>query len=63
MPLERRGVGLRQRLGETCPDTERTVSMATTLERFTQWAREAPQRTYTALMGLLSGREGLRESF
>lgn len=28
--------------------------MTTTIERFTQWARENPQRQYTALMGLLS---------
>jgi len=28
--------------------------MTTTIERFTQWARENPQRRYTALMGLLS---------
>lgn len=28
--------------------------MTTTLERFTQWARETPQKQYTALTGLLS---------
>ena len=28
--------------------------MTTTIERFTQWARENPQRQYTALMGLLA---------
>lgn len=37
--------------------------MTTTRERFTQWAREAPRRTYTALMGLLSDPAGLKESF
>jgi len=37
--------------------------MTTKLERFTRWAREAPQRVYTALMGLLSDREGLKDSF
>ena len=30
------------------------MSMTTTIERFTQWARNNPQRQYTALMGLLS---------
>lgn len=30
------------------------MSMTTTIERFTQWARDNPQRQYTALMGLLS---------
>ena len=28
--------------------------MTTTIERFTQWARDNPQRQYTALMGILS---------
>jgi len=28
--------------------------MTTTIERFTQWARDNPQRQYTALVGLLS---------
>jgi len=28
--------------------------MTTTIERFTQWARDNPQRQYTALMGLVS---------
>ncbi|MDD5036809.1 MAG: reverse transcriptase domain-containing protein [Methylococcaceae bacterium] len=37
--------------------------MTTQLERFTRWAREAPQRVYTALMGLLSDTEGLKDSF
>jgi len=63
MPPERRGAGLRPRSGETCPDTERTVSMTTTLERFTPWVREAPPRTDAALMWRLSGKSGLRESF
>ncbi len=37
--------------------------MDTKLVRFTQWVRAAPQRSYHALMGLLSDPEGLRESF
>lgn len=37
--------------------------MTTKLIHFTQWAREAPQPRYTALMGLLCDPEGLRESF
>lgn len=37
--------------------------MTTQLIHFTQWAREAPQPSYTALMGLLCAPEGLRESF
>ena len=37
--------------------------MTTDLIRFTQWARESPQRQYTALMGLLSDPEGLNASF
>lgn len=37
--------------------------MTTELIRFTQWARESPQRQYTALMGLLSDPEGLHASF
>jgi RNA-directed DNA polymerase len=37
--------------------------MATDLIRFTQWARESPQRQYTALMGMLYDPEGLNASF
>ena len=37
--------------------------MATELVRFTQWAREAPQRRYTSLMGMLCDPAGLRQSF
>lgn len=37
--------------------------MTTRLERFTQKAREEPRTRFTALMGLLYDREGLRESF
>jgi len=37
--------------------------MTTQLIHFTQWAREAPQPRYTALMGLLCDPEGLRDSF
>ena len=37
--------------------------MATDLIRFTQWARESPQRQYTALMGMLYDPEGLTASF
>ena len=37
--------------------------MATDLVRFTQWARESPQRQYTALMGMLYDPEGLNASF
>jgi RNA-directed DNA polymerase len=37
--------------------------MTTDLIRFTQWARESPQRQYTALMGMLCDPEGLNASF
>ena len=37
--------------------------MATDLIRFAQWARESPQRQYTALMGMLYDPEGLNASF
>jgi len=37
--------------------------MTTDLTRFTQWARESPQRQYTALMGMLYDPEGLNASF
>jgi len=37
--------------------------MTTELIRFTQWARESPQRQYTALMGMLYDPEGLNASF
>jgi group II intron reverse transcriptase/maturase len=37
--------------------------MTTELTRFTQWAKEKPQRRYTALMGLLAAKEGLADSF
>jgi RNA-directed DNA polymerase len=48
---------------ETRPDTERTLCMTTDLIRFTQWARESPQRQYTALMGMLYDPVGLNASF
>jgi group II intron reverse transcriptase/maturase len=37
--------------------------MTTDPTRFTQWARESPQRQYTALMGMLHDPEGLNASF
>jgi RNA-directed DNA polymerase len=37
--------------------------MATELIRFTQWAREQPQRQYNALMGMLMDPQGLHASF
>ena len=37
--------------------------MTTDLIRFTQWARESPQRQYNALMGMLYDPEGLNASF
>ena len=37
--------------------------MATELIRFTQWARERPQRQYNALMGMLMDPHGLNASF
>ena len=37
--------------------------MTTDLIRFTQWARESPQRQYTSLMGMLYDPEGLNASF
>jgi hypothetical protein len=52
-----------QRVIDTCPDTERTLCMATELTRFTQWAAEKPQQRYTALMGMLADEGGLAESF
>ena len=39
------------------------MCMTTKLIHFTQWAREAPQPRYTALMGLLCDPDGLHESF
>jgi retron-type reverse transcriptase len=37
--------------------------MTTKLVRFTQWARESPQRQYNALMGMLFDPDGLSVSF
>lgn len=37
--------------------------MTTELVRFTQWAREAPQKRYTSLMGMLCDPAGLHASF
>jgi RNA-directed DNA polymerase len=37
--------------------------MTTELVRFTQWARTAPQKCYTSLMGMLCDPAGLRGSF
>jgi RNA-directed DNA polymerase len=37
--------------------------MTTDLIRFTQWARESPQRQYTSLMGMLYDPDGLNASF
>jgi group II intron reverse transcriptase/maturase len=37
--------------------------MTTDLIRFTQWARESPQRQYNSLMGMLYDPEGLTASF
>ena len=37
--------------------------MTTELVCFTQWARTAPQKCYTSLMGMLCDPAGLRESF
>jgi retron-type reverse transcriptase len=37
--------------------------MTTELVRFTQWAREKPQRQYHSLMGMLMDPQGLRASF
>src|SRR5450755_377452 len=37
--------------------------MTTKLVRFTQWARESPQRQYNALMGMLFDPDGLSASF
>jgi len=37
--------------------------MTTDLIRFTRWARESPQRQYTALLGMLYDPEGLNASF
>jgi len=48
---------------DTWPDTERILSMTTKMARFTQRARENPQRQYNALMGMLFDPEGLNASF
>lgn len=37
--------------------------MTTELIRFTQWAKDQPQKRFTALMGLLAAPEGLAESY
>jgi group II intron reverse transcriptase/maturase len=37
--------------------------MTTELIRFAQWAKDQPQRRYTALMGLLAAEEGLADSY
>lgn len=37
--------------------------MTTELIRFTQWAKDQPQKRFTALMGLLAAEEGLAESY
>lgn len=37
--------------------------MSTELIRFTQWAKDQPQKRFTALMGLLAAEEGLTESY
>jgi hypothetical protein len=37
--------------------------MTTDLIRFTQWARESPQRQYTSVMGMLYDPVGLNASF
>lgn len=39
------------------------MSMTTSIERFTQWARDNPQRRYTSLMGLLSNPVDLLDCF
>ena len=39
------------------------MRMTTELIRFTQWAKDQPQRRYTALMGLLAAEEGLADSY
>jgi len=54
---------LRQRKSDTRPYTERTLTVITRLERFTQKAREEPQTRFNALMGILFDPEGRRESF
>ena len=63
MRVERRGGGLRQRERETRPYAERTMTVTTRLERFTQKSREEPRMRFNALMGLVFDPEGLRESF
>ena len=37
--------------------------MTTQLTRFTQWARESPQRKYNSLLGMLFDPAGLNASF
>jgi RNA-directed DNA polymerase len=63
MRVEQRGGGLRERASETRPYAERTLTVTTKLERFTRMVGEQPQMRLTALMGLLSDPQGLRESF
>jgi len=63
MQVERRGGGLRQRWRATRPYPERTLSVTTRLDRFTQKARAEPRMRLNALMGLVFDPQGLRESF
>lgn len=63
MRAERRGGGLGQRVGETWPDTERTLTMTTRLAHFARQAREEPRTRFDALMGLVFDPEGLHASF
>lgn len=50
-------------MSETCPDTERTLSMTAEQTRFTWSEGKQPHRRYTSLMGMLFKVEGLMESF
>lgn len=63
MRAEQRGGGLGERVGETWPDTERTLTMTTRLARFTRTAREEPRTRFDALMGLVFDPEGRHASF
>ena len=63
MRTERRGVSWRERIGETWPDPERTMTMTTRLIRFTQRARELVGERYTSLMGMLFDPKALHASF
>jgi len=63
MRAEQRGGALGERVGETWPDKERTLTMTTRLARFTRQSREEPRTRFDAPVGLVFDPEGLHASF